>query len=242
VSDTPELIPGWYGKLPALGDFATRRLPNEFVSQWDNWLQQCITASRLQLGEDWLDIYMTSPIWRFALLPGVCGEHAWAGVLMPSVDKVGRYFPLTLAVALDARADTIMAIFMADAWYTELEDVALSVLRLDGSLNDLEGNLIQYPFPLNTTTEDPGESELNRLMAWWSLPDAETLTLNVQDADAVEKFMGMTMNGIFSSSGYGKSVWWSWMQDTTEGVIHCCTGLPPFNHYATMLLGSLESS
>jgi type VI secretion system protein ImpM len=242
VSDTPGLVPGWYGKLPALGDFATRRLPNDFVNQWDTWLQQSIAASRSHLGEDWLDIYMTSPIWRFALFPGVCGARAWAGVIMPSVDKVGRYFPLTLTVALEARAETSMAIFTADAWYAALEDVALSVLRVDGSLDDLEGSLLRHPFPLSTTNSDPGESELNKLMLWWRSPQADALTLSMQHAGAVEKFMGMTMNGMFSTSGYGKSVWWSWRQDTNDGVLHCCGGLPPPDHYATMLLGSLESS
>jgi type VI secretion system protein ImpM len=212
------------------------------VSRWDTWLQQSIAASRSHLGEDWLDIYMTSPIWRFALFPGVCGERVWAGVLMPSVDKVGRYFPLTLTVALEARADTSMAIFMADAWYAALEDVALSVLRVDGSLDDLEVSLLQSPFPLTTASSDPGQPELSKLIAWWRLPGAEPLTLSLQHAGAVEKFMGMTMNGVFSTSGYGKSVWWSWKQDTDEGVLHCCEGLPPADHFATMLLGNLESS
>ena len=30
------------------------------------------------------------PIWRFVLLPGLIGSNGWAGVLMPSVDRVGR--------------------------------------------------------------------------------------------------------------------------------------------------------
>src|SRR5262249_35940975 len=38
-------IPGWYGKLPSLGDFASRRLPVEFVKAWDSCLQEVIPAS-----------------------------------------------------------------------------------------------------------------------------------------------------------------------------------------------------
>ena len=26
---------GWYGKLPASGDFVTRRLPPSFIEPWD---------------------------------------------------------------------------------------------------------------------------------------------------------------------------------------------------------------
>ena len=31
---------GFYGKIPSQGDFVTRRLPWEFTSAWDDWLQQ----------------------------------------------------------------------------------------------------------------------------------------------------------------------------------------------------------
>jgi len=53
-------------------------------------------------GEDWLDSYLTAPIWRFLLSSGVCGQMPMLGVMMPSVDRVGRYFPLTVVVELPA--------------------------------------------------------------------------------------------------------------------------------------------
>jgi len=88
---------GFYGKLPGEGDFVTRRLPWEFTSAWDDWLQQGMQASRAALGQAWLDLYLSAPIWRFQLAPGVCGPLAWRGLFFASVDRVGRYFPLTLA-------------------------------------------------------------------------------------------------------------------------------------------------
>ena len=88
---------GFYGKLPGEGDFVTRRLPWEFTSAWDDWLQQGMLASRDALGERWLELYLSAPIWRFQLAPGVCGPLGWRGVFFASVDRVGRYFPLTLA-------------------------------------------------------------------------------------------------------------------------------------------------
>jgi type VI secretion system protein ImpM len=90
---------GFYGKLPGEGDFVTRRLPWEFTSAWDDWLQQGMHASRAALGERWLDLYLSAPIWRFQLAPGVCGPLAWRGLFFASVDRVGRHFPLTLAFA-----------------------------------------------------------------------------------------------------------------------------------------------
>ena len=50
------VLPGWYGKLPALGDFASRRLPPEFVEPWDRWLAAGLAAWR-EHDADWLDAF-----------------------------------------------------------------------------------------------------------------------------------------------------------------------------------------
>ena len=125
-------LQGFTGKLPAIGDFVKRGLPPSFLSQWESWLQSAIAASREQLGDAWLDVYLFSPIWRFGLSPGVCGENAWAGVLMPSVDKVNRHYPFTLAFSVNDAANLVY-LFGSEqggAWFRELEKLALS--GLDG--------------------------------------------------------------------------------------------------------------
>jgi len=38
------ILPGFYGKMPATGDFVTRRLPGDFVRVWDRWLAQHIAS------------------------------------------------------------------------------------------------------------------------------------------------------------------------------------------------------
>jgi len=133
-----EDVPGWYGKLPGLGDFANRRLPDEFIRAWDEWLQQVIHAARTSLADAWVDSYLTMPIWRFVLLPGLVGASGWAGVLMPSVDRVGRQFPLTLAAELRSSAAAAGALFEAADWFAALEDAALSVLDPTRGPDDLD--------------------------------------------------------------------------------------------------------
>ncbi|MDH6592554.1 type VI secretion system protein ImpM [Variovorax sp. TBS-050B] len=91
-------LPGWFGKLPGMGDFAHRRLPDSFRSVWDAWLQRGMARLR-DRHADWTAHYLEAPVWCFALGPGVAGDAAWIGVMMPSVDGVGRYFPFTLAGA-----------------------------------------------------------------------------------------------------------------------------------------------
>lgn len=93
---TPDPLPGWFGKLPGMGDFAHRRLPDDFRERWDQWLQSGLLQLRQQ-HPGWTERYLHSPLWFFVLAPDVAGPRAWLGVLMPSVDGVGRYFPFTLA-------------------------------------------------------------------------------------------------------------------------------------------------
>jgi len=118
---------GLYGKLPSEGDFVTRRLPWDFTSAWDDWLQQGLLASRAALGERWLQCYLSAPIWRFQLAPGVCGASGWRGLFFASVDRVGRYFPLTLAFP-ETGAPALASLSDAPAAWTALEDAALAGL------------------------------------------------------------------------------------------------------------------
>ena len=92
---------GAYGKLPALGDFVRIGLGRDFVSAWDEWLQSGLLALSESLGEQWEALYMSAPIWRFSLQAGDAGPAPVSGVMMPSVDRVGRKFPLTLAAQQD---------------------------------------------------------------------------------------------------------------------------------------------
>ena len=95
-------LTGLFGKLPAHGDFIYRDLPPSFINVWDEWLQGYVGSVKEQLGDAWLDVYLTSPIWRFAFGEGVIDENVWAGIMLPSVDRVGRYFPFSIATKLPA--------------------------------------------------------------------------------------------------------------------------------------------
>ena len=87
---------GAFGKMPALGDFFRLGAAREFVTPWDIWLQSTLLAARADLAARFEECYMSAPIWRFSLPPSVAGTQGVVGVLMPSVDRVGRKFPLTL--------------------------------------------------------------------------------------------------------------------------------------------------
>lgn len=140
---------GWHGKLPSLGDFATRRLAPDFVSLWDGWLSAGLAQQRL--AADWPQAYLASPSWCFLLMPGVLpgalGQQAWAGVLMPSVDRVGRYYPFTLAqplAALPADGAGVQALW---TWLLRADETAADALHEDWTVDQLEDALQRLGLP-----------------------------------------------------------------------------------------------
>ena len=162
--------PGFYGKLPELGDFVQRRLPTAFVQPWDQWLRESLASSRAQLGEQWLEVYLVSPLWRFVLMPNVAGQLAWAGVLMPSVDRVGRYFPLTIACQLDPTTNCFDCFCNADDWFARAEAVALKGLQLGCDLAGFDAEVLA----LGSCQLSVGSSQSSgQCGSWWQSSSAE---------------------------------------------------------------------
>ncbi|HET9359648.1 MAG TPA: type VI secretion system-associated protein TagF [Vicinamibacterales bacterium] len=123
---------GFYGKLPSHGDFLRRRVSDAFVGVWDGWLQECLAASRSALADRWLDVYLTSPVWRFACAAGACGSAPVVGVMAPSVDRVGRYFPLTLVAELPPDTPTLLAsVLGANGFFDGAERLVIETLERD---------------------------------------------------------------------------------------------------------------
>ena len=95
------ILRGFSGKIPARGDFVHAGLPRDFADPWHDWQSLVIAGSRVIMGDGWLAAFLEAPVWRFLLSPGLCGPRAAIGLILPSVDKVGRYFPLTFAALPD---------------------------------------------------------------------------------------------------------------------------------------------
>ncbi len=225
----PARVAGWYGKIPAVGDFATRRVPREFVALWDDWLQRSLAASTAALGAAWLDVYLHGPILRFALLPGVCGESLWAGIMMPSVDRVGRYFPLTIALALGARPGALAAAVSAHEWFAALEQIALRALESDASPEEIEAGLAQAPFPWTPGDAGPAAA----LAQWWRTTPTPTFVAALPDVRGLDDLVLASAESAFAAAGRGKSLWWSLGSGTAR--LNCFSGLPPPEYFADLL-------
>jgi type VI secretion system protein ImpM len=212
----------YYGKLPARGDFIGRRLPRETVAQWDGWLQQALAESRQALGPDWLDLYLTAPLWRFVLPAGLCGPVPLAGVLMQSVDKVGRSFPMMLAVELPSGDEPAAVAEGSNLWFAALEELALAALTEDFSLERLDLPVAALPAVAVRApavgVADRGGTGFGRCI---SLPDLG--------------WAGRIAARLLSSSG--ESLWWTAGSERLRPVMVAACGLPAPQGYAAFLDG-----
>jgi len=179
------VLPGWYGKLPALGDFASRRLPPLFVEPWDRWLATGLASWR-QSDEAWLEAFLAAPIWRFALGAGVPFEQSpgYAGVLMPSVDRVGRYFPLTVVRPRSPSEGQVPS-----AWLQVLEGLALAALTDDWSAERFDAELGGLDDAADTGLAWPAAGRT----LWWCERDGQVstpvTTTGLPEADAFVRLL-----------------------------------------------------
>lgn len=136
---------GFCGKLPSRGDHLALGLPRDFTVPWNAWLDATLPGVRGELGELWRRAWMEAPIWHFALPGGMCGPAAAIGLWMPSADRVGRLFPLTLAwVADDAAVPTDDG-----AWRAAVEEAGLEAVTGDMAPEALAARLDAAPVPGN---------------------------------------------------------------------------------------------
>ena len=229
------LKPGYFGKIPSHGDFIFRGLPKSFTQPWDAWLQEAITASRKQLGAQWLDHYLTSPIYRFALSAGICGTSTWLGILMPSVDRVGRYYPMTIGALAQPSTNPLLALQQYNAWFEQIESLALTCLQDDfdmDSFSDQLANLTletQQNKPEESSTAIPSESNIDLA---WQRP--------VEQVTEITKLLPELFDDLIKEFCLAYSVWWTQGSEQVAASLLVCEGLPPFEGVAALFDGNWQ--
>lgn len=217
---------GWYGKLPALGDFAQRRLEQDFITHWDTWLQAVIVDSQRTLGGNWLATYLRAPVWRFMLGPGVVDGRRWSGILLPSVDRVGRYFPLTICTALPPFSWAATQVAALDAWLNRLEDAARACLTHEATVAGFEAALAAAG-PLDLGPPPPGGAALAALKA---SSRACPLPRLPGQPPAFDGLAGEALDELLE----GYSLWWD--SDGQRAIAHA--HLPSGPAFVDMLQGN----
>jgi type VI secretion system protein ImpM len=225
----PQMSAGLYGKVPEKGDFICRRLSRGFVDPWDAWLQRVIKHSQEVLGQDWLPAYLQAPLWRFGLVPGICGEYGVAGVLMASVDRVGRYFPLTLAALLPSHARPARLFSQSAAWFEAVEALSLEALDQPFDFEAFDQRVFELGIP-DIVDDLPGDSsEIGAAISVSLRPGADFAALSP-----------ILVDTMLAALRPRHSLWWTVGSELVAPACVICQGLPSEDDFVTLMTGSTQ--
>ena len=223
---------GLFGKLPAHGDFVQRNLSTGFINIWDEWLQHFIAGTREQLVDDWLEIYLTSPIWRFIFSPGVIDESIWTGVMIPSVDRVGRYYPFSIVRKLPADINPFEYINLYKNWYEEIERLSLDALDDQIVIDKLVDEIAKAGLVYHSDYLKAGFHQ-----------EQDGIQLDMEfEEQAASTVYAALLDSVMTKSFQSYSLW----QTTGSEFINPCLcmtqGLPDVKKMAAMLNGEWKNS
>jgi type VI secretion system protein ImpM len=219
---------GLFGKLPARRDFISANASKRFLHVWEPWLQSGIAMSRQMLGPAWTEAYNRAPIWRFWLGSDFCGE-ATIGAFMPSVDGVGRAFPLTIFAG---EAESFMAppeVNSNELWCEDAEAILLEALEEGATLEAILDKVarMRAPFAQPRAGAPEGLSELG---------DGAILIRNV-DQETLHAFGEARRFGDRRALAH-ESFWWTIGGGGLQPLVLSQVGLPSAVRFADMLTGA----
>lgn len=218
---------GYLGKLPSVGDFLQDNVDTGFQEVWDRWLQAVLSVSKERMGDSWKDKFLTGPVWHFGMSPGIAGDSAKMGTVMPSMDVVGRPYPFTLVADTDNLPVEVME---SDALSLEYEDAVLAVLEDSVDLFSWRKEVEQVVKP----SADP-----TKRYKYFSSPD-ENKTAQVFEFTGTE-LGGGVMKDVLHALLYKKygsySIWWTHGSCLLSPSVIITSGLPSVNQAAAMFDG-----
>jgi type VI secretion system protein ImpM len=166
TSDPPA---GYFGKIPARGDFVSAGLPSAVVKTWDQCISAALAEAKSALGDRWPDVWLQAPVWRFALPETMCGPAPLLGLWMPSIDKAGRHFPLMIAATCPGTTPEQMRRH-GTAWLDAAEDAGRDAIADDLTPEQLTASI--PPTPDRTASPDiPLADDLRPCLdagLWWT--------------------------------------------------------------------------
>jgi type VI secretion system protein ImpM len=221
-----------FGKLGAKRDFIALVTPRRFLEMWEPWIQACMSASRHQLGAQWQNAFLTAPVWRFWLGADISGTTV-VGAIMPSVDGVGRYYPLTLLAMADPSHSVPPPDLNAqDQWFTAAEEFLLSTLDQAKSFDEISTALDAMPTPLaEASVRDSAEV----------LAIGDTMVGTIAAGKRFQDSLLKLRHSNHESSA-AASFWWTEGGGNFPPMALCSRGMPDPFRYSIMLTGIMAGN
>ena len=232
---------GLFGKLPSHGDFLRRRVSDQFIDAWDAWLRQCLSKSQAALGDRWVDVYLTSPAWRFVAAARACGPAPLIGLMVPSVDRVGRCFPLTLIAELPGDVSLTAAATAATPFFNAAERLLIDTLAdeqidfesFDQRVVELAGELDAIAVAPPVLLDPTAAAAVGEGGHAWQIPIGDASRLGA----TFDQLLAHTLASMYSPL----VLWWTEGSAMVEPSCLIAKGLPDPAAFGALLDGSWAS-
>ena len=224
---------GFFGKLPALGDFVSRRVQDGLRETWDEWLQAGLVRAKADTGDEWEALYLSGPVWRFALPPGYAAPEACCGLWLPSVDRVGRKFPMTVLATVESAPKTLELMAEAADFLAAAE--TLVVAALQGEVFDLGifENDIANLHDLLPMADEPGRPVSADAIAWMlALPFGTALEVEIPELLGDRAYDELD----------GLGLWWTAGSAAVAPALLVSSEMPPDNGFVPLLNGRFDDN
>jgi type VI secretion system protein ImpM len=223
---------GLFGKLPAKRDFIGANASRRFLDVWEPWLQAGVATSKQMLGPQWTEAYNRAPIWRFWLGVDFCGE-ATIGAFMPSVDGVGRPFPLAIFAGEGEDSLAPPELDPNDEWCEAAELILLAALEPGALLEAIADRVATMPAPMLRP-----RSEV--IAALKELPEGGVV---VRDIDRRISLAFLAARRVGHRRAFAsQSFWWTIGGLGFPPLALSEVGLPPATRFADMLTGAFADT
>lgn len=171
----------------------------------------------------WHEVYLRSPVWRFALAPGLCGESGWTGIIHPGVDRVGRLFPLTVARPLACGTGLADCVLHTGAWHDAMAALAQASCSPEFSLDDFEKALRLVSacpgWPARLQDTPHLATRPAHLQRWGARMGVPKMRPGLPD-------MAELRTSTSAAHSEHSSLWWLVEHGTAATALFACSGLP----------------
>ena len=148
---------GWYGKIPAAGDFVHRNVSRDIIAWWDRWLQMGLSGTWAQ-SDGMRRTYALAPMWNFAIPAGSGPGVVQLGCLAASHDRVGRRYPVCALANIDPDAYGAHWLDGAGGFYRQLGTALSGALRNGHSAEQLDQMVVKAGSALTLAPSRPDAS------------------------------------------------------------------------------------
>jgi type VI secretion system protein ImpM len=166
-------------------------------TDWDNWIRSGMDQLRHEGGAKWQERFVHCPIWFFMCPTSMHGVLA-AGAIAPSIDRVGRYYPITVMAFSPPQAKGFANDAEVGRFFSGVRSAVIDARRIPLTVEQMEERIAQLGSPFECGA--PQDSLIVDILS-----DLEAA--GVQSTDTSVSLPGLDWRSLFTA-GANTSVWW----------------------------------